>query len=234
VRVLSVPYATLDLLVTDNAYKVYHVPDGDEVRHVYAGTREVIFMTEVDADTWPLYQPKYEATATVVVNQDDAIAQIIGLTRPGKQRMIIDVFPAGFVEYICGAFDDVAGGNVGGGTPMGMSSDGTGGDVTLTGSFVDQIGLIKGTAFYRGFQPGDWVSCEVYAPATPFTPNAGGTGNADIVNGVIVPALGTVAYDVDLATANLVPASGAGYWDWDNATIGRGVITPSPTPGLAS
>jgi len=233
-RTLRIPYATWDLVVTDNAYRVYHIVDGTDVRHAYAGTREIVFTTEIDADTWSMYQPKYEATAVVIANEDDALAQIIGLTRPGKQRMIIDVFPSGFVEYITGAFDDVANGVVGNGTGMRMSSDGASGDVSLTGAFVDQIGLIKGTAFYQNFMPGDWVSCEVFAPATAVVPNGTNTGNADIVNSVvIVPAAGNGAYDVDLTTANLVPASGAGYWDWDNATTGRGVITPSVTPGLA-
>ena len=91
----------------------------------------------------------------------------------------------------------------------------------------------------------DTFSAIAILPATPCTPNGGGTGNANKVPigggaNLIVPAAGDGAWDVDLETAVPVPADSidhetgaivaAGYWDCNYYT---GVVTPSATPGSA-
>jgi hypothetical protein len=51
-------------------------------------------------------------------------------------------------------------------------------------------------------------------------------GNCNVVNGVIVPANGDGAYDVELSTANpvLTPLKD-GYWEWDFPPMGKGTVT---------
>ena len=75
-------------------------------------------------------------------------------------------------------------------------------------------------------------------PATPVTPNGGGTGNCNVDGGTgfITPAAGNGAFDVDLAAAVPIelkdPAMVAafGYYDLDKPT---GEVTLSTQPGAA-
>ena len=66
-------------------------------------------------------------------------------------------------------------------------------------------------------------------PATPVVPNGGGTGNCNVTNGVITPANGDGAYDVDLAAAVPVPSS-TGFYSVEEKT---GAVSVSSQPGSA-
>ena len=112
-------------------------------------------------------------------------------------------------------------------------------DKYLEGSFRDWVKISKGKVFWVRAKAGDYIGVVVYAPATVVTvADPVDTGNCNLVDigtgNLIIPANGDGTHDVDLLLATIVPASGAGYWDWDRPDKGRGVITPSATPGAAS
>jgi hypothetical protein len=144
------------------------------------------------------------------------------------------LFPAGVYLYIAGAGDDAVQGR-GEGQLFNASRD-TAGETTIEWQFNDLVYMAGGGALFADAVLGDWASLWVTAPATAVTPNGGGTGNCNVVNGVIVPAAGDGAYDVDLSTAVPVPAQTAegynGYWEWDWPITGKGTISVG-TPGEA-
>jgi hypothetical protein len=146
------------------------------------------------------------------------------------------MFASGVYLYITGAGDDAVNGR-GEGTQFKISRD-TAGEGTLEWQYNDAVFMAGGGAAFVDGVLGDWVDLEVVAPATVVTPNVGNTGNCNVVNTVvIVPAAGDGAYDVDLDTAVLVPALTTegvynGYWDWNDALIGRGTISAGD-PGSA-
>lgn len=139
------------------------------------------------------------------------------------------MFPAGVYLYITGAGD---GANVGDGQAFELTSE-EAGDEPVEFSFLDWVLLAGGSMVPRGALQGDWASFEVYCPATPITPNGSNTGNCNLVNGIIVPAAGDGAYDVNLATANpvLTPLKD-GYWEWDFPNTGKGNVSMGE-PGKA-
>lgn len=134
------------------------------------------------------------------------------------------MFPSGVYLYITGCGDDEA---VGDGDLLHLESE-EAGDTPFVFGFVDWVLIAGGAAYATGAQPGDWMRFEVYCPATPVTPNPNNTGNCNIVNppGIIVPAAGDGAYDLDLAQANpvLTPLHD-GFWDWDFSPTGRGTVS---------
>lgn len=132
------------------------------------------------------------------------------------------MFPSGVYLYIAGAAD---GEGVGNGIEFKTSSE-TEGNTLVEFSFLDWILIAGGAILSNGAQFGDWASMEVYCPATPVTPNGGGTGNCNVVDGVIVPAAGDGAYDVNLGQANpvLTPLRD-GFWEWDFPNTGKGNVT---------
>jgi len=114
----------------------------------------------------------------------------------------------------------------------------TDGDSDVSWQYRDPVWMAGGELIYQGATIGDHVSFCVFAPATPVTASAGGnTGNCNVYYGVIVPAAGNGAYNVDLAEAYPVPTPASdGYWDYAlpaNMQFG-GTITTSATPGAAS
>jgi len=144
------------------------------------------------------------------------------------------LFPTGVYLYLAGSGDsDVA---RGAGTPFALSSDAVG-DTTLEWSYLDWVLIAGGGMSFKGAEAGDYATMEVYAPATPVVPNAGGTGNCNLVDpGVgaailIVPAAGNGAFDVDLAAAVPVPAWNpvtgvcSGFFEWDKPNTGKGTIS---------
>jgi hypothetical protein len=110
-------------------------------------------------------------------------------------------------------------------------------DASVTWQYRDPVWMAGGRLKYSGAVLGDWVSFTVFAPATEVVANEGNTGNANLVfPGIIVPAAGDGAYDVDLDAAHPVPAPGAdGYWDYELPANMKfaGTVTPSSTPGAA-
>jgi len=165
----------------------------------------------------------------------------VPVTSDGKAIYLPNIFPGGVTLYYAGAGDDPEG-SLGEGQEFHAQSN-VAGDTVVEWSFSDWVYIAGAIVGYAGAGLGDWASLKLYAPATPVTPNGAGTGNANVVNGVIVPALGDGAYDLDYADAIPVPAytedetgkqTPSGYWDWSAPTTGRGDVTPSPTPGQAN
>lgn len=159
-------------------------------------------------------------------------------TSDGKNIFLPNLFPGGVTLYLCGAGDDVDGDlGRGAGALFNLSSeDAT--PVELEVGFLDIIYLAGGTITWKGAELGDCISLEVYAPKTPGVANDTGTGNANLVFNVWVPANGDGAYDVDLSKTNPVPIPGydedgkrTGFWEWSNDALGHGRVTPAASPG---
>jgi hypothetical protein len=114
------------------------------------------------------------------------------------------------------------------------SAPGSPANKTFEFGFNDWIYIAGGDIYWTNGLPGDCVSFSMHCPASVVTPNGGGTGNCNIVSGVIVPAAGDGAYD--LTTGNPLPAYDSdgqpnGYWDWSEPDEGKGTITPNPGSG---
>jgi len=113
----------------------------------------------------------------------------------------------------------------------------TDGDSDVSWQYRDPVWMAGGEITYKNAQLGDYVSFCVYAPATPVTASSGGnTGNCNVYYGVIVPAAGNGAYNVDLDEAYPVPApSEDGYWDYALPATMQfgGTLSISGSPGAA-
>lgn len=125
------------------------------------------------------------------------------------------------------------------GEPFRLTNDGTGtdGKVVKEWRYRDPVWMGGGWFKYTNADINDEVSFVIFAPATPITPNGGNTGNCHLVYGVLIPAAGNGAWDVDLSQAAPVPTQSGtgGYWDYTLGTnmMGAGVTTASATPGEA-
>lgn len=161
-------------------------------------------------------------------------------TSDGKPVFLPNIFPGPVLLYYAGSADHATNGR-GAGDLFWISST-QAEDKTQEFQFNDWVYLAGGFLRFAGAVCGDWVSMKLYAPATPVTP-ASGDGNCNIVSGILVPAAGNGAYNVDLTQAVPVPAQAAstgdnegsanGYWDWDEPQTGKGTVTASATPGAA-
>lgn len=162
-------------------------------------------------------------------------------TSDGKQIVLPNLFPGGVTLYFCGAGDSNT--ERGAGDLFAITSE-VQEDKVLEFSFMDWVYMAGGGLIWSAAELGDFVSMDLYCPATPVTPNLTGTGNANLIDpGVgaailIVPAPGNGAFDIDLATANLVPSdpdeddAGTGFFTWDNPDTGKGVVTVG-SPGAS-
>lgn len=148
-------------------------------------------------------------------------------TADGRPVAATNSYPSGTVLQVSGRADSrVNGRNKGQALFMANKAPG---DYEIEWQYNDSVWLTGGGAFIHGSDDSnDHFTLDSYCPATPVVPNGEGTGNCNVVNGIIVPAAGDGAFDVDLATANPIPApGGAGYWNWNQAIQGLGTITPS-------
>ena len=88
----------------------------------------------------------------------------------------------------------------------------------------------------NNWSPGDNFEMYLRIPATTVTPNGGGTGNCNVVDGIIIPAAGDGGFDVVLADAVPVPVEDDeapnGFWDVDEYADDA-PVTVSATPGTA-
>lgn len=206
------------------------------------------------------FENNYKASATEASSKDDAFVlgmlvnnMRLSGTQPALEpdkRMVVVNFPAdeGSFMWLSGAGDDVENGVRGGGTEVIMEFA----DVTRTEpevqivdlQFMEWIQLHDGQVTVTDnaqWDLGDKWNWGVFMPATEVTPNLSNEGNCNVVNPagepgqpdsyIIVPAADDGAFDVDLTVATPVPASGAGYWEYNWETD---IITPSTTPGSAS
>ena len=134
------------------------------------------------------------------------------------------MFPTGVYLYITGADDSEV--------PFKAESEAAG-DVSQDFSFNDWVLIAGGGMIFQGAAIGDSATVVVFCPATPVVLNPSNTGNCNVVSGVIVPAAGNGAYDVNLANVNpvLTPLHD-GYWDWNFPITGKGTVVPG-VPGAA-
>lgn len=162
--------------------------------------------------------------------------QLSPQTSDGKNIVLPNLFPGGVTLYYAGCGDDVSTPAVpvrGGGTLFALSRS-SNGDSALEWQFGDWIYVSGGLLVWKNALVGDYISMEVFAPATAVTNRAGNDGNCNIVTvgGVpfIVPAAGNGAKQVDLAAAVPIPSDdsedgiGSGYWSWDKPDTLRGTI----------
>lgn len=157
-------------------------------------------------------------------------------TADGKPIFLPNLFPGTVTMYITGSGDDVTNGR-GAGPLFGVARNDAG-DAIFEWYYNDWIYLAGGGLVFKDADIGDWISLGVFAPKTEVTAAPNNDGNCNLVNGVvIVPSYGQPgAYNVDLATAVLIPADtddddkGPGYWSWNTPDTGHGTISPG-TPG---
>lgn len=126
--------------------------------------------------------------------------------------------------------------DIGEGTFFGTAHSASGWCEPVVWSYRDPIWISGGRLKYLGAKLGDLVDFVIFAPATPITAASGGnTGNCHLVYGVLIPAAGNGAYNVDLETAVVLPTQSGtgGYWDYTMPTNmrGQGTIAPTAVPG---
>lgn len=162
-------------------------------------------------------------------------------TADGKPIYLPNIFPGPVSLYYAGSADHPTNGR--GEGALFLLDSSTTETAELEFSFNDWVYLAGGYLRWQNAVAGDHVSMRLVAPATPVTPAASNDGNCNVVSGVIVPAAGNGAYNVDLSQAVPVPALAVatgddegpsnGYWDWDEPQTGKGTVTASSTPGAA-
>lgn len=160
-------------------------------------------------------------------------------TSDGKPIFLPCLFPGNVYLYPTGAGDNVTNQTRGDGQAFVVKCSAEQ-DYNVEFQFIDWVYLAGGGIKWKNGEDGDWVSLLICAPATPVTPNGGGTGNCNLVDpGVgaailIVPAAGNGAYDVDLEDAIPVPAyteneegiqTPNGFYNWSAPDTGSGVVS---------
>lgn len=186
--------------------------------------------------------PADEATLNSIVaaHSGQPIADVQA-AKEADGRLIVAPFPAmvGANTSFTGRGDDLVNGIPGKGPHIRLAwTDGDArGPKEIDLGFLEPIQLHDGGAYYQGnWTPEDTLTVRALMPATTATPNAGGTGNCNLVPigpgaFVIVPAAGDGGHDVALASAVPVPAPlSDGFWDVDEPS---GIIVPSAEPGHA-
>lgn len=100
--------------------------------------------------------------------------------------------------------------------------------------YRDPVWLAGGRLRHLNARFGDAVSMRVIAPQADLTPNGFNEGNCDVVSGLVVPAIGDGAYDVDLSLSAPVDAPGVdGMYDFTfpASGLGRGTIVANGSQG---
>jgi hypothetical protein len=230
---LNISWSTFKTVIASTS--VYYVDRTDRA-DVYAASKDILFCTTVTGDDLADFEANYKLNATACSSSDDAAAMaLVGanavkippVTDDGRIVSVTNSYPDGTVLQISGCGDDREEGRGQGQALYFYNKDP--GDYTLEWGYNDSVWLTGGGAFIHGSEDArDYFSLEAYCPATPVVVSSGGTGNCNIVSGIIIPAAGNGAYEVDLGEANPVPApGGAGYWDWNHSIIGLGTVTAS-------
>lgn len=191
------------------------------------------------------FQSVYLSKCTSVASEADAwvlgsVANRIPLVAPRSYdgRIITQPITAALGQWHTwqGAGDSAS--DIGEGPSFGKSHATAGWCEPVSWGYRDPVWVAGGKLKYVNAKLGDQVNFVIYAPATPITPNGANTGNCHLVYGVLIPAAGNGAYDVDLSTAVVIPTQSGtgGYWDYTMPTNmrGRGTIAPATTPGLGS
>jgi len=243
-QTLTVTYSTIATVL--GTIPSFYVPQGDGGYEVFAIGSDLVIKCLLAGDDASVaaFESAHISQCTVVASEADALvlglkANNVPLVQPRNYdgRLIVQpvTLGSGQWHYWHGVGDSAT--ELGGGQRF-MTSKASAGEETVSWHYRDPVWIAGGSLRYVGATLGDWVRLTIYAPATPVTPNAAHTGNCHIVYGVIVPAAGNGAYDVDLSTAVPVPTSDfepyTGYWDYALPTEmrGRGTVTPG-SPGHA-
>jgi hypothetical protein len=86
--------------------------------------------------------------------------------------------------------------------------------------------------WYQNAEFGDYATFRLYAPATTITPNGSNEGNCNVhpTYGILIPAAGDGAYDIDLVTADaFIPLiTSGGMWRWSYPDTGLGECEAAP------
>lgn len=207
---------------TSNAHEVYIIEDGKPAFWAAIFKDNDSRYVEADLTDW---ETNYEANAN-------------GPTRPrdydGKDKVQPVTLSTNQWHYWHSVGDTSSALREGEQFKLSLSTDG---DDDVSWQYRDPVWMAGGDLRFKNAQIGDHVSFCVYAPATPVTASEGGnTGNCNVYYGVIAPAPGNGAYNVDLAEAHPVPTPAEdGYFDYALPTDMRfgGTTTFSATPGAA-
>ncbi len=208
---------------TENAYELMQ-PEGGTTwyTHIFKSTDP-----NYDALVLQDYQTKYES----LINQP-----LQPRSEDGRVLMLPVTLDKGIWHWFCGAGDHPTLGKAKG--QIFQVSTGIVETKKVDWSFNDWIALSGGIARYRGATLGDVCDFYMMAPASVPVASANNTGNCNKVPtglgfNILIPAPGTGAWNLDLATkATPLPnATKEGYWDWSWPDEGRGTFTPCPGTG---
>lgn len=235
-RVLYIEYALWKSIVQNHRLDVFAHEVRTDVYQVWAGGNELIYRTDVKDADYTDYNDEF--THTLVADEDEAIARIVGLspsiephTSDGRVIVLQSRYRGDVDPYFAGCDDTGALFQLNWTSPPTEAED-----KNVEWSFADWVYVSKGTVRYDDAGPGDYFAFKVYAPASVVTANAG-SGNCNLVAtglgfNMIVPAAGDGSHDI--TTPIPVPASAAdGYWEWDLPDTGLGNVTASASPGKA-
>lgn len=179
-------------------------------------------------------------------------APIVKLDAPSERdkKPVVVISPAteGWLTWVTGAGDkippDPGTTGRGEGPRIKIAFDGTepqGTEKSIDIVFSEPIEVHDGQVSWSqvaSFGFDDRFSLSAIIQATPSTPNAGGTGNANKIEispgtgmHVYVPAPGNGAWDIDMAVANPVPdKTKSAFWD---VNYESGEVSASSSPGAA-
>lgn len=177
-------------------------------------------------------------------SQDLTVARAIDLIRgympdtalktPDKKTYVrASSYTLGTRLYITGRGDDRSSG-VGKGPRFELAQSAMGSSDWVTWQFNDWIEMGGGGLEFVNAQLGDWVTMQLVAPASAITPNGSNEGNCNIhpTYGILIPAAGDGAYDIDLSAGSEAPVpllTTGGLWTWSYPDTGLGQVTPAPS-----
>jgi len=107
----------------------------------------------------------------------------------GTKKILTTPRQEGTFLYFTGKGDDIANGLVGKGTDMSLINSAGEAVMSVECSFLDDVFLKDGMAFWEGAVFGDTVDMEIVLPANTPMPSEDETGNAGIID-----AQGTISY----------------------------------------
>lgn len=177
-------------------------------------------------------------------SQDLTVARAIDLIRgympdtalktPDKKTYVrASSYTLGTRLYITGRGDDRNDG-VGKGERFEHQQSTAGDSDWLSWGFNDWIEMGGGGLEFMNAELGDWVTMDLMAPASVVTVNSAGEGNCNIhpTYGILIPAAGDGAYDIDLSEGSSAPVpllTTGGLWNWSYPDTGLGQVIAAPS-----
>lgn len=153
------------------------------------------------------------------------------ITVDGKRIMRSSAYSLGTRLYIAGCGDHRSNGT-GKGPRFEKEHAASGLSGWTEFQFNDWVELGGGGMWYKGGVFGDYVTFRMFAPATEIVSNPGAGNCNQHASGILIPAAGDGAYDVDLETADkfipLIASGGNGYWNWSYPDTGLGTCEAAP------